>query len=217
MSNEELAVKIKDGEIGLIEELWKQVQLFIRKEANRWERAFDGRNGFTADDMVQSTYPAFLKTIEYFDPSNEKGGKFLTALRFFMLKSFAETAEVFTAKQKKSPLNGSTSLDAPVSTDADNTLADIIKDTTAEQAFRAVEDQIAHEQICSSLYPLLNMLTSEEQEIIFAHYWEGLSFEEIGKRGGVSRQRVHQIESKALNKLRRIPAVKQLRYFLDKV
>lgn len=51
------------------------------------------------------------------------------------------------------------------------------------------------------------MLTSEEQEIIFAHYWEGLTFDEIGKRGGVSRQRVHQIESKALNKLRRIPAV----------
>lgn len=134
-----------------------------------------------------------------------------------MLKSFAETAEVFTAKQKKSPLNSSTSLDASVSTEADNTLADIIKDTTAEQAFRAVEDQIVHEQLCSSIYPLLNMLTSEEQEIIFAHYWEGLTLDEIGERGGVSRQRVHQIESKALNKLRRIPTVKQLKYFLDDV
>lgn len=215
MTNEELATRIKGGETGLIEVLWKQVQLFVRKEAKRWERAFDGRNGFTADDLIQASYPAFLKTISRFDPNNEKGGKFISLLRFYSLKAFSETAEVSTAEQKKSPLNASISLDAPVSTDADNVLANIAEDTTAAQAFRAVEDLIAHEQLCSSLYPLLNRLTSEEQEILYSRYWEGLSCEEVGKRGGVSRQRVHQIELKALDKLRRIPAVKQLKIFLD--
>ena len=128
-----------------------------------------------------------------------------------------ETAGVATLKQKNSTLNTSTSLNAPVKEDSDNEteLEVFIEDEAALQAFYAVEDKIAHEQLCAVLYPLLNTVSPEGQEVIFAHYWLGLTFEEIGKQYGISRQRVHQIETKALNQLRCNPAVKQLQEYLD--
>lgn len=215
MTNEELAVKIRNGETALIETLWTQVRRFVYKEAGKWNRAFEGRNGSTVDDFIQSAYPALLRAIAYFDPDKEQCNSFLTAFHFCLRTAFSEIAGVRTKKACKSPLDHSLSLNAPiVSDDEDFSLENLIEDEQAYQEFQSVEDQVLHEQLCAILYPMIEELTPDQQEILFARYWEGLSCEEIGERGGVSRQRVHQIESAALQRLRRHPVTEQLKTFL---
>ena len=66
-----------------------------------------------------------------------------------------------------------------------------------------IVDKIIEKDIKSSLWGIIEKNTSEkENKIINSRYKEGLTLEAIGKELGVTRERVRQIESVALKKLR---------------
>lgn len=46
------------------------------------------------------------------------------------------------------------------------------------------------------------LLTETERSILYDHFWMGMTFEEIGKKNGYTRQRAHQHYTSALEKLR---------------
>ena len=95
-----------------------------------------------------------------------------------------------------------TSLDAPVGEDGDATLSDLIR------APDAVDPQAAAEAsaLQSIVGEALSDLTPREQRILRMRFGIGETadhtLEEIGKEFGVTRERIRQIEAKALEKLR---------------
>ncbi len=107
------------------------------------------------------------------------------------------------------------SLATPVGEEADSTLADFIPDPHALDADDAAASGMLRDQIASALHHL----SERERRVLELRY--GLSdgqprtLEEVGKEFGVTRERVRQIEVKALRKLRHPRLGKLLRDFLE--
>lgn len=109
------------------------------------------------------------------------------------------------------------SLATPVGEEADSTLADFIPDPQALDADDAAVSGMLRMQITAAL----DQLTERERRVLELRY--GLSdgqphtLEEVGKAFGVTRERVRQIEVKALRKLRHPRLGKLLKDYLDQV
>lgn len=109
------------------------------------------------------------------------------------------------------------SLATPVGEEADSTLADFIPDPHALDADDAAASGMLRDQIASAL----DQLTERERKVLELRY--GLSdgqprtLEEVGRAFGVTRERVRQIEVKALRKLRHPRLGKLLKDYLDQI
>ncbi|MFT5194436.1 MAG: RNA polymerase primary sigma factor [Cellvibrionaceae bacterium] len=107
------------------------------------------------------------------------------------------------------------SLELPVGSDDDSTqLGDFIEDESAEEPLDAASRQLLREQVRN----VLGFLTDRERSVIEMRF--GLSdgkdhtLEEVGRQFGVTRERIRQIEAKALRKLRHPSRSKALRDYL---
>ncbi len=107
-----------------------------------------------------------------------------------------------------------TSLDAPVGEDMDTPLADFIADEE-----ETVDEKISFVLLKEQLDEVLSTLTPREGEVLRLRF--GLedgherTLEEVGKIFNVTRERIRQIEAKALRKLRHPARSKNLKEFLD--
>ncbi len=94
------------------------------------------------------------------------------------------------------------SLNATIGDDDDSTMEEIIADNKAEDPFKAAAATAVHETI----YSVLKTLDDREGEIIKLRFGlednQPKTLEEVGKVFGITRERVRQIEEKALRKLR---------------
>jgi len=94
------------------------------------------------------------------------------------------------------------SLETPVGDQGDSQLGDFLEDTRIESPERTVQIKLLREK----LNELLLTLEDREQKILRLRYsWiEGRSYtlEEVGSKFGITRERVRQIEQKALKKLK---------------
>jgi RNA polymerase primary sigma factor len=108
-----------------------------------------------------------------------------------------------------------TSLDKPIGEGDDGVFGDFIEDQTAESPVTAA----THEMLKDKLDSVLNTLTFREREIIKLRYGLGdgytYTLEEVGKIFKVTRERVRQIEAKAVRKLQHPVRSRLLEGFLD--
>ncbi len=106
------------------------------------------------------------------------------------------------------------SLEAPVGEEEESTLGDFIQDEDAKTPLEAATDQLLKEQVSE----MLDLLTPREQKILRMRFGldDGRShtLEEVGQEFGVTRERIRQIEAKALAKLRKHRESKKLRDYL---
>ncbi|MEK4032336.1 sigma-70 family RNA polymerase sigma factor [Methylocystis sp. IM3] len=106
-----------------------------------------------------------------------------------------------------------TSLDLPVGEDGDATLGDLIEAPDAINPHTAAEANALRTHIAEAL----EGLTAREQRILKMRFGIGdmqeHTLEEVGKLFGVTRERIRQIESKALDKLRQPSRAHKLRSF----
>jgi len=106
------------------------------------------------------------------------------------------------------------SLETPVG-DEDSTLGDFIENKDAVSPYETVRERELTERIKS----ILATLSPREEKIIRLRFGIGedseYTLEEIGRRFNVSRERIRQIEKKALNRLRHSSRREKLKYFLD--
>jgi RNA polymerase primary sigma factor len=107
------------------------------------------------------------------------------------------------------------SLDAPVGEDGDASFGDLIEDTAAISPHAAAEI----DALRSCLADVLSELTPREERILRLRFGIGGASEhtlaEIGETFGVTRERIRQIEAKALDKLRSSGLASELRAFLE--
>ncbi len=106
------------------------------------------------------------------------------------------------------------SLETPVGDD-DSTLGDFLENQESESPYDAVQNR----ELAHRVTEVLSTLTEREEKIIRLRFGIGekaeYTLEEIGKRFNVSRERIRQIEKKALNRLRHSSRREKLRFFLD--
>jgi RNA polymerase primary sigma factor len=107
------------------------------------------------------------------------------------------------------------SLDRPIGDSEDSYFGDFIEDETVESPVQAA----GHEMLRERINDVLNTLTFREREIIKLRYGIGdgytYTLEEVGRIFRVTRERVRQIEAKAVRKLRHPVRARQLSSFLD--
>jgi RNA polymerase primary sigma factor len=107
------------------------------------------------------------------------------------------------------------SLEAPVGQDGDAFLGDFIEDDSTPAPLELASQQLLKSQIGEALHKL----TERERRIIILRF--GLedgrfrTLEEVGKEFGITRERIRQIEAKALRKLRHPSYSRKLRGYLD--
>lgn len=94
------------------------------------------------------------------------------------------------------------SIDMQINEDQDTRLSDLIADPDTGSLSGDADEVFVHEDIIKSL----NILNDREREIIIRHFGLNdeppMTLEDIGKLYGITRERVRQIESKAMRKLR---------------
>jgi RNA polymerase primary sigma factor len=107
------------------------------------------------------------------------------------------------------------SLEAPVGLEGDAILGDFIED----ESMPAPVEIASHHLLKTQIAEALDKLTERERKIIVLRF--GLedgkyrTLEEVGREFGITRERIRQIEAKALRKLRHPTYSRQLRGYLD--
>ena len=107
------------------------------------------------------------------------------------------------------------SLETPIGEEEDSHLGDFIEDNNVEVPADAATYTLLHEQ----LMDVLSTLTEREQKVLRLRF--GLddgrprTLEEVGRQFNVTRERIRQIEAKALRKLRHPSRSKILKDYLD--
>ena len=107
------------------------------------------------------------------------------------------------------------SMETPIGDEDDSHLGDFLQDFNAKVPVNFAMDVLLHDQ----LIEVIKSLTEREQKVILLRF--GLedgkprTLEEVGKVFGITRERIRQIEAKALRKLRNPSKTKRLKDFLE--
>ncbi len=107
------------------------------------------------------------------------------------------------------------SMETPIGDDEDSHLGDFIEDTTLELPL----DSATSESLRNATRDVLEGLTAREAKVLRMRFGIDMNtdhtLEEVGKQFDVTRERIRQIEAKALRKLRHPSRSEVLRSFLD--
>ncbi len=107
------------------------------------------------------------------------------------------------------------SLETPIGEEDDSNLGDFIEDKDA----MSPEQHAANEMLKEQLAEVLDTLSDREEEVLRLRFGlddgKARTLEEVGQHFEVTRERIRQIEAKALRKLRHPSRSSQLRDFLD--
>ena len=107
------------------------------------------------------------------------------------------------------------SLEAPVGDEEDSSLGDFIADEGALQPI----DSAIHSNLKETCTRILSSLTPREERVLRMRFGIGMNtdhtLEEVGQQFNVTRERIRQIEAKALRKLKHPSRSRKLRSFLD--
>jgi RNA polymerase primary sigma factor len=139
----------------------------------------------------------------------QAGGKLPATLERRLQRASAKVRQILDLAQE--PM----SLEMPVGSEENSHLADFIEDETIP----APDDATSRRLLEEHLHAALDVLSDREREVLEMRY--GLhdgrphTLEEVGQAFGVTRERIRQIETKALRKLRHPGRSRKLRDFLE--
>jgi RNA polymerase primary sigma factor len=108
-----------------------------------------------------------------------------------------------------------TSLETPIGDDGDSYLGDFIADENQLTPY----DSTANRMLKEDIERVLSTLTDREARVVRMRFGlnssRAMTLEEVGKKFGVTRERIRQIEAKALRKLKHPSLRKKLQDFLE--
>ena len=199
MTNEEIAVQIRNGRKDLILPLWLQVERFVRKMAGQRLVLTEGFGGVEISDLTQSGFLAMLRATYSFDES--KGYAFTTWLGLHLRGAFSEAAGLHTKRERMDPINSALPLETPLGDEDGATFADIVPDPAAVGAFEKVEEQDAQQALRNALEKALKTLPERQEDALRMKYY----------RGGECDRKAHDA---ALRSLRHPLISRQLRQYV---
>ena len=107
------------------------------------------------------------------------------------------------------------SLETPIGEEEDSHLGDFIEDQDAPAPAEAASFMLLKEQLSE----VLDTLTERERKVLVLRFGiedgRARTLEEVGQSFGVTRERIRQIEAKAIRKLKHPSRSKKLKDFLD--
>lgn len=202
-----LALRVREGDVEARKKLAAHNLAFVVSVARRQRRG-----GVRLDDLVQEGNLGLLRAIEKFDP--DQGTRFSTYavwwIRAYVGKHLKE------ARSTVRPLSGTTalsdlSLDATVDEEGEITHLDRIEDEGPgpEARYLSAEEGA---RVRARVKRVRRHLGEIGWDVIHSRLEQDdpVTLEELGKRWGVSRERVRQVELRAKHVLRRALAPEEL-------
>lgn len=213
MTNEELAVKIQQGEQELMPVLWEQVERFVQFSARKRLARRSDRAGIELGDLISAGYIGTVKAVELF---NAEQGTFLNILSMTLKTAFAEAGGYRSLRQQRDPLHTAASLDELLpGTDA-LFLSDTVPDPGAEQDFEDAENKIYLEQLHNALEGALSTLESNQENVIRQRFYNNMTLTAIAKEEGISIEAVRTREGKAFSNLRKPKVGRKLQEYIER-
>ena len=208
MSNEELAIAIRQGDQGRTLELWEQVNGLVKRKAMQIMTALQlsgNPRGVEFDDLYQTGYLAMVAAVETYSPER---GAFSTWFMFHLKTAFSEATGYRTKNGRCEPLDTAASLDRPVQPDEPDggTLGELVPDSRAADAIENVEESVYHEQLHKAIDGAISELPPGNAQ------WDDMTLSAVGEVMGKSPERTRQMESKGIRELRKS---RTLHRFLD--
>jgi RNA polymerase sigma factor (sigma-70 family) len=200
-TNEELVKKIREGEQGLMLELWQQNRGIIAANAYRVLHALRdiGRNSVELDDLMQSGYLGLVEAVERYDLSGD--AKFTTMLNMTLKKAFADATGYRTERTKREPLHCADSLDRPAgSGEDDQPIGELVVDR--RDGIAEVEGRIYREQLHEALEAALSDLPADQERVLRLRYYQGKGYKEVEEELCLSPHKCRSLEFSGLSTLR---------------
>lgn len=163
-----IAVSVQSGD-GEVLALWGMCRRYAMQQATRWLRAFEGSGGVELDDLKQSAFIGLLKAVQTWKPES---GAFSTWYTIQLKAVFVEAYGMRTKRTREDPLNKyHLSLDTPLDENEDGsfTIADVLPDEAAEEAFEDVEQRDFQQAVQAALA----QLTDAQRDAIISEFWLG--------------------------------------------
>jgi RNA polymerase sigma factor, sigma-70 family len=209
MTNEEMAVKIQNGQRELMAELWEQNKGVFNIKAFSLYNAYRDRcvsSGVELADVLQLCYFALCDAVAAYQAEGEY--KLLSYLKFPLLKHFKVLLGISTSKRE--PLNQSVSLNEVMGGDDENNEhIDMLVDPASSDPFDQTEADIFNVELHDTLEKSISKLPVTRAAAVRGRYLEGKTQGQIAAELGISRQRIHTFEREALRKLRKEKALQE--------
>ena len=202
MSNEELAIRIQNGEKELISALWEKNRGIIHRSTYSLYTRYRDRcisSGVTPDDVIQVSYFALLDAVEAYESGS--GYKLTTYLRYPLKNHFDALIGLRTSK--RNPINQCASLDVPIVDGEDIYILDTIEDTESQKPFEDTIEGMANQQLREILEIAISKLSNVCAVSVRERYLQGKDFSVIADETGEDIANVKKWVNKALRHLGR--------------
>lgn len=209
MTNEELAVKARQGDQDAALQLWEQIRRFVWTMARRRLPGDGSTNRVDMDDLMQSGYLGMAAAVQSFDP--DSGFSFISCLKNHVRTAFAEV--LGTRGTRRDALLRAVSMDAPAgSGDSEDsfTISDTLADPASEEALDEAIDRIGQDQAFHTVMQCVAKLDPRESDTIRTLYVDGLTPREAAEAAGIAPESMWRRRKKAIQKLRQFKEVQKL-------
>ena len=206
MTNEELVIKIKAGETGLMNELWPQVENFVCAQARKFYNAYSGRcaqMSVELEDLYQEGYFAIQKAVDGYDI--DKGVTFLTYAGYHIKNCFGDALKIRYKNWQNNTCRQASSIDAPLNEEG-YTLANTLADNTDVES--SVIDKLYTDKLGRDLNEALDeMGNANWRKAIEGTIFAGTRPAEYARQIDLSRPVVQRFLRRAFETLRENPVI----------
>lgn len=188
MTNEELVIKIQDGESECIYELWERCRNLLYKVLKKISKNYTLPNSVSQEDLEQGLFFALKTAVKYYNRS--KTYLFNTYLNYSVqavIKNFIPDWNI-----------DEISIYTPVGKDEDMELVELIEDNRAECAYEWLEEYDLRKIVRKAV----NELPYEQRQVIIMSIFNNMTYAQMEAVTGKTVSKLRSEYCKAIRQLR---------------